>query len=191
LLRSSWDETPMIDWSSTRAAMTADRTRHRAMLRDEAGGHVPLLPLGVLASALHRVAHWLHGTGWRLTARLVWLGNIALTGAEIDVAARIGPGLVLRHPRACALYGRIGADCTVFGQAGIGGYYHGRNDDIGGGRGLPVLEDGVELGPGALVLGPVRIGARSRIGPRCLVTRDLPPDTSVTAKSWPLSAVAA
>lgn len=181
----------MIDWSSTRAAMAADLSRHRAMLRAEGRNPVPVLPLGVLAASLHRVAHWLHGAGWRMTARLVWLGNIALTGAEIDVGASIGPGLVLRHPRACALYGRIGADCTVFGQAGIGGYYHGRSDDIGGGRGLPVLEDGVELGPGALVLGPVRVGARSRIGPRCLVTRDLPPDTVVAGKAWPLSAAAA
>jgi len=39
----------------------------------------------------------------------------------------------------------------------------------------PTLEDGVTVGAGAKILGPVRIGAWSTIGANAVVTKDAPP----------------
>lgn len=65
------------------------------------------------------------------------------------------------------------------GYCGIGG---GRSDvDRGAGPGLPVLGDDVELGFGAVILGPILVGDRVRVGPRTILTRDVPDDTDV----WP------
>jgi len=46
--------------------------------------------------------------------------------------------------------------------------------DIGGGPGLPVLGDGVELGWGAFIMGPIRVGNGARIGALSIVVRDVP-----------------
>src|SRR5690349_23906639 len=103
----------MTDWTTTRAAIIADRARFRAVLAAEPGGRLGRLPeAGFLAVLIYRLAHWLRARGWRVTGRLLWLANITLTGADIDIRSSIGPGLVLRHPRACAIHGRVGANCT-------------------------------------------------------------------------------
>ena len=44
----------------------------------------------------------------------------------------------------------------------------------------PTLEDHVVVGAGAQVLGPIRIGARSRIGANAVVVKDVPSDSVVT-----------
>ncbi len=64
-----------------------------------------------------------------------------------------------------------------------------------GGRSLetgkrhPTVQDGVLIGAGATVLGPITIGARSQIGALALVVRDVPADsvaTGIPAVSRPL-----
>jgi serine acetyltransferase len=44
-----------------------------------------------------------------------------------------------------------------------------------------VIQDGVELGAGAVVIGAITIGARSRVGAGAVVVRDVPPDSVVYA----------
>jgi serine O-acetyltransferase len=43
--------------------------------------------------------------------------------------------------------------------------------------GYPTIEDDVWIGAGARILGPIRIGARSRIGANAVVVTDVPPDS--------------
>lgn len=76
-----------------------------------------------------------------------------------------GIGLVI-HKRA-----RIGCDCIIGTNVTIGGR--------SGHRDVPVLEDGVYVGTGAKVLGPIRIGARSVIGANAVVLEDVPADATV------------
>jgi len=40
---------------------------------------------------------------------------------------------------------------------------------------VPVIEDDVEIGAGACVLGPIRIGRGARIGANAVVLSDVPP----------------
>jgi serine O-acetyltransferase len=66
----------------------------------------------------------------------------------------------------------IGDDCTMYHQVTLGGTTWNK------GKRHPTLEDGVVIGAGAKVLGPVRIGARARIGSNAVVLRDVPADAT-------------
>jgi serine O-acetyltransferase len=148
-------------WSEVRKRLRRDRER----LRGLCGPNV--LPLGILALhpsyqciLLHRVSNYFFRRNYRLLARFLWHLNLLLTGSDIGPISEIGPGLLLVHPISTQIFGRLGADCTIWGHCGIGG---GRAlEDIGAGPGLPVLGDRVDVGPRALVLGPVHIGMIAR-----------------------------
>ncbi|CUB00095.1 serine O-acetyltransferase [Thiomonas bhubaneswarensis] len=112
----------------------------------------------------------------RLHTRLYWLlfrWAETVTGISLPKAAQIGGGLriyhfggVFIHPEA-----RIGSHCTLRQGVTIG------NKTEGGP--VPVLEDGVELGAYAQVIGGVRLGAGCRVGALSVVTRDVPPGVTV------------
>lgn len=170
-------------WSEVRKRLRRDRERLRS-LRGPNG-----LPLGILALHpsyqciwLYRISNYFFRRNHRLLARFFWHVNLLLTGADIGPISEIGPGLVLVHPISTQIFGRLGADCTVWGHGGVGA---GRSDkeranhDIGAGPGLPVIGDNVNIGLNSLVHGSVRIGDGCDIWPGCTVTRDLPPGTTV------------
>jgi serine O-acetyltransferase len=61
------------------------------------------------------------------------------------------------------------------------------------GKRHPTVGNGVLIGAGATVLGPITIGDRSQIGALALVTRDVPADsvaTGIPATSRPLDRTA-
>ena len=68
---------------------------------------------------------------------------------------------------------RIGANCTLFHGVTIG-----RRDVISpdGERivGYPVIEDEVWIGPGACIIGPVRVGRGAIVGAGAVVVKDVP-----------------
>jgi serine O-acetyltransferase len=130
-----------------------------------------------LAILLYRIAHFLHANGWRLSARLFWLTNICLTGAELDSISSIGKGMVIPYPRAVTIFGRIGENCTFLGQSGMGGMLRAP-------PGLPVVDDEVLVMHGSIIQGPVNIGRGARIGPRCIVTKDVPAYGEVWPQPW-------
>jgi serine O-acetyltransferase len=158
-----------------RSALAADRARLLAYF----GAPEPLyLHPGYVAVVLYRVAHQLHGSGWRRLAGTIRLMNIMLTGADLDPAASIGKGVIIPNPQAVSVRGSIGDNCTIMAHASVG------SPPRPGDPSTPVLGDDVVLEPGALVLGAITIGHRTRIGPRCLVTRDLPDDAEVVPLAW-------
>jgi serine O-acetyltransferase len=163
----------------TRMAIAADRQRLEAYFAtNEAGRDTPIWPRpGFVAVLLYRIARHLHVNGRRLSARLLWLVNIWLTGADLDSGSSIGAGLVVPYPRTVTIYGTVGRNCTFLGQSGIGGTLRER-------RGLPVLGNDVLVQPGAIIIGPVAIGSGARIGPRCIVNKDVPEDGEVAALGW-------
>jgi serine O-acetyltransferase len=175
----------MAGWQTTRRAIAADRQALAVYFATfEAARDPPAWPRpGLVAVVLYRLARYLHVNGWRLPARLLWLANIWLTGADIDSASSIGAGLAIPYPRTVTIYGTVGETCTFLGQSGIGGTLRER-------RGLPVLGDDVLVQPGAIVIGPVTIGRGARIGPRCIVNKDVPAYGEVAAMDWDVAAAA-
>jgi len=131
-----------------------------------------LLYPGVHALALHRVAHWLFKGELYFLARLV--NHIArfLTGIDIHPGARIGRNFFIDH--GFTVIGEtadIGDNVTIYQCVTLGG----TNPDNGvPGKRHPTLEDGVIIGSGAQVLGPITVGKRGRIGANAVVTKDVP-----------------
>ena len=62
----------------------------------------------------------------------------------------------------------IGDDCTLYHGVTLGGTTWDK------GKRHPTLGDGVVIGAGAKVLGPVTIGANAKIGYNAVVVRDVP-----------------
>jgi serine O-acetyltransferase len=100
---------------------------------------------------------------------LLRMAQTALFSIEIDAHVTLGDGVYFVHPIGIVLGGdaRIGSRVRFYGNNTIGTI----RDD-----GYPTIEDDVWIGAGARILGPVRIGARSRIGANAVVLRDVPPD---------------
>ncbi|MCU0802387.1 MAG: serine acetyltransferase, partial [Rhodobacteraceae bacterium] len=67
-------------------------------------------------------------------------------------------GIVINHQAV------IGPNALIFHQVTIGS----------NGRGVPVIGGHVDIGAGAKIIGPVRIGDHARIGANAVVTRDVP-----------------
>ena len=131
-----------------------------------------LLYPGLWALAFHRVAHWLFKGELYLLARLVNHLARMLTAIDIHPGAEIGRNFFIDH--GFVVIGetaKIGDDVTIYQHVTLGGTSP--HDGVGGKR-HPTIEDGVVIGSGAQVLGPVTIGRRARIGANSVVTRDVP-----------------
>ena len=180
-----------VTWRETRKRLHADRERLLDYREQELGWRPSVLWLDVSyqSVALGRLMFLCLSRGHPLLARFFWQLNIVLTGCDISMLSDIGGGFVVARPLCVTIAGRLGQNCTVHGPGGVGGGT-GRRDDIGAGPGLPVLSDGVELGPGAIVLGPVTIGAGARIGASSVVTRSVPAGAVVPPgeRKWRASA---
>ena len=131
-----------------------------------------LLYPGVLAVALHRVAHWLFEGQLYFLARLI--NHIArfLTAIDIHPGASIGRNLFIDHGfTVIGETARIGDNVTIYQCVTLGG----TNPANGiAGKRHPTLGDGVIIGSGAQVLGPILVGEGARVGANAVVTKDVP-----------------
>ena len=129
---------------------------------------------GLHAIWLHRVAHWLWGADWKLLARLVSHVGRWLTGIEIHPGATIGRRFFIDHGMGVVIgeTAVIGDDVTLYHGVTLGGTSWNK------GKRHPTLEDGVVVGAGAQILGPITIGARAKVGSNAVVVKDVPAETT-------------
>lgn len=136
-----------------------------------------LLYPGVWALGFHRLAHWLFRGELFFLARFVNHFSRLLTAIDIHPGARIGANFFIDH--GFVVIGEtavIGDDVTIYQQVTLGG----TNPTNGiAGKRHPTLEDGVIVGSGAQVLGPITVGARARIGANSVVTKDVSPGATM------------
>ncbi|MGQ0660628.1 serine O-acetyltransferase EpsC [Sphingosinicella sp.] len=136
-----------------------------------------LLYPGVWALGFHRVAHWLFGGRLYFLARFVNHLSRMLTAIDIHPGATIGRNFFIDH--GFVVIGEtaeIGDDVTIYQQVTLGG----TNPTNGeAGKRHPTLSDGVIVGSGAQILGPIVVGARARIGANSVVTKDVPPGATM------------
>ncbi|SDG35017.1 serine O-acetyltransferase EpsC [Microbacterium sp. 77mftsu3.1] len=147
-----------------------------AKLRDPAargGAEIALLYPGLHAVWSHRVAHALWRRGRRFPARALSQVSRWLTGIEIHPGATIGRRFFIDHGMGVVIgeTAEVGDDVMLYHGVTLGG----RTRD--GGKRHPTLEDGVAVGAGAKILGPIVIGAHSVIGANAVVTKDAPADS--------------
>jgi len=137
-----------------------------------------LLYPGVWALGLHRVAHWLFKGELFFLARIVNTIARLLTAIDIHPGAEIGRNFFIDH--GFVVIGEtavIGDDVTIYQMVTLGG----TNPTNGiPGKRHPTLADGVIVGSGAQVLGPITVGPRARIGANAVVTKDVPEGATMT-----------
>jgi serine O-acetyltransferase len=131
-----------------------------------------LLYPGVWALGFHRVAHALYGARMFLLARVINHTGRFLTAIDIHPGAKIGREFFIDH--GFVVIGEtaeIGDGVTIYQCVTLGG-----TDPANGipGKRHPTIADGVIIGSGAQVLGPIMVGKRARIGANAVVTRDVP-----------------
>jgi serine acetyltransferase len=91
-----------------------------------------------------------------------------LLGVEIPAGTTIGPGLRLRHAIGVVINPGTVIGSNVMIRHGVTlGNRKTRHD-------CPVIEDDVELGVNAVVVGSITVGAGARIGAGAVVTKDVP-----------------
>jgi len=130
---------------------------------------------GLHALWFHRLAHRLWNAGLPWAGRLVSHIGRTLTGIEIHPGAAIGPGFFIDHGMGVVIgeTAELGANVTLYHGVTLGGTSWKK------GKRHPTLEDDVVVGAGAKVLGPIRIGARTRVGANAVVVKDVPADSVV------------
>ncbi len=103
-----------------------------------------------------------------------------LYGIEIERTVKIGRRVVIGHQSGIVVhpFARIGDDVILRQNNTLGGVSLVQEDWAGEG---PILEDGVTLGAGAVILGKVTIGAGARIGPNAVVSKNIPAGAVVMA----------
>ena len=126
---------------------------------------------GFHALLFHRLAHWLWETGLKWLARFTSHFGRWLTGIEIHPGAKIGRRFFIDHGMGVVIgeTAEIGDDCTLYHGVTLGGTSWNK------GKRHPTLGNGVVIGAGAKILGPITIGAGARIGSNAVVVKEVPP----------------
>ncbi len=130
---------------------------------------------GFHALLFYHVAHWLWESGFRLLGRFVSHVGRIVTGIEIHPGARIGRRFFIDHGMGVVIgeTSVIGDDVTLYHQVTLGGV------TWSPGKRHPTLGDGVVIGAGAQVLGPITVGRDARIGANAVVLKDVPPGATM------------
>jgi serine O-acetyltransferase len=126
---------------------------------------------GLHAVWAHRLCHRLWQLpGGRLPARLLSQLVRAVTGVEIHPGATIGRRFFIDHGMGVVIgeTAEVGDDVMLYHGVTLGGRSLQRV------KRHPTVGNGVTIGAGARVLGPVTIGAGAQIGANSVVVKDVP-----------------
>ena len=154
--------------------LTAAQERDPAA-RDLGRAEILLTYGGVQAVLAHRIAHTIQEAGVPLVPYgIAYLSRVA-TGVEIHPAAKIGDALFIDHGAGVVIgeTAEIGDNVTLYQGVTLGGTGFAR------GKRHPTVDDDVVIGSGAKLLGPIRVGANSKIGANSVVIHDVPPNSTV------------
>ena len=137
---------------------------------------------GFRAVATHRFGVWRMGVRPKalraplsLLYRYLFRRCRNLYGIELPYTVALGRGVVFEHQGGIVVHGAsvIGDRCIIRQNCTLGVR---RLDDL---TAAPILEEGVELGAGAVVLGRVRLGQGARVGANAVVLGDVPAGATV------------
>lgn len=117
----------------------------------------------------HYLAHRLWRRGVPLLPTLLEAFLFIVWNVRLPYQTQVGQGCTIAHGGVGIVVhpdAQIGRDVILCQQVTIGG--------TGTRQGAPVIGDGVYLGAGAKVLGPVEIGSHCIIGANAVVVHDIP-----------------
>ncbi len=109
------------------------------------------VPATILYRVMAKLCEWVGGIYIPYTVQVGRRVTFEHFGGMVLVAHTIGDDVIIRQN-------------TTFGISGLG--------DL---TGRPIIENGVQIGAGAVIVGPVRVGEGAVIGANAVVVRDVPP----------------
>ncbi|MFR3683703.1 MAG: serine O-acetyltransferase EpsC [Enterococcus sp.] len=138
------------------------------------GIEVVLTYPGVHALFFHKFSHFLYRHQWYLLARIHSQFWRFLTGIEIHPGAKIAPGVFIDHGMGVVIgeTAEVERDVVLFHGVTLGG----TGKDTG--KRHPTVRQGAFISANAQILGPIEIGAGSKIGAGAVVLEDIPADAT-------------
>lgn len=139
----------------------------------------PFAP-GFWAVAVHRFGNWRMGVRTKLlrapltvTYRVAFHGVVALWGIDLPYNVKIGRRLRIMH-HGCLMVGarQIGDDVVIRHAVTLG--LRERS-----GRGFPTIGNRVEIGPGACIVGNVKVGDDAYIGANTVIANNVRPGVAL------------
>ncbi len=136
---------------------------------------IVLLYPGFKALRAHKRANWFLRHNMPFIARAISQHSAHKTGIEIHPGATIGKRVCIDHGHGIVIgeTTEIGNDVMIYQGVTLGG----TGKDIG--KRHPTIEDGVMIGAGAKVLGPITIGKNAKVAAGAVVIKDVEPNCTV------------
>ena len=130
---------------------------------------------GLHAVWVHRISHFLWVHNFKLLARLVSHASRFLTGVEIHPGAKIGRRLFIDHGMGVVIgeTAQVGNDVLMYMDTVLGGTSFEKT------KRHPTIDDGVVIGAGSIILGPITVGKGAKIGAGSVVVRSVPAGATV------------
>lgn len=130
---------------------------------------------GVHALIAYRISHWLWDHDFKFVGRILSYIFRWLTGIEIHPAAKIGRRFFIDHGMGVVIgeTSEVGDNVFIYHGVTLGGLSTKK------GKRHPTIGDNVVIGAGAQVLGPVEIGANTKIGSGSVVLQHVPEYSTV------------
>lgn len=130
---------------------------------------------GVHSIVIHRFSNYLWRADVPFIPRLISQISRFLTGIEIHPGATIGRRVFIDHGSGVVIgeTAQIGNDVLIYHEVTLGG------TSLEPGKRHPTVCDGVMIGAGAKLFGPITIGENSQIGSCAVVSKNIPPNSVV------------
>jgi serine acetyltransferase len=208
-LPANWRYMPIREWltlpqhlSEHMAASSDERANHKAApLWDGSSNRNPsdvgfwslvkedfhthdsdIFSQGLFALFVNRLGNWRMGirSRWlRFPMTVLYRVFIKMAqivcGIKLDYTVQVGRRVKLEHFGAMILGARSIGDDTIIRQNTTFGIR-----EISDLAAKPIIEQGVNIGAGAVIVGDITIGRHSVIGPNCVITDDVPPFSVVS-----------
>lgn len=165
------------DVRADHAAMCAADAKYGATDRQGSLLGALVQRIGFQMMAGYRVMRWLRGVRLGLLAKFTSRVMRHLYGADIHWDAQLAPGVIIVHGNGLVVShaARVGPGCVLFHGVTLGLSIDPETEVVG----APRLERDVHVGPGATLLGPITIGARTKIMAGTVLMQSVPPHSIV------------
>ena len=137
---------------------------------------------GVKAVFFHQISNFFYKAGFDLIARIISQTIRFFTGIEIHPGAKIGKNLFIDHGMGVVIgeTSEIGNNVTIYHAVTLGG----SSPSIDSERQRhekrhPTIGDDVVIGSGAQIIGPIKVGNKSRIASNAVVVKDVPDNATM------------
>jgi serine O-acetyltransferase len=160
----------------------AQRLQQKYSARIPSPGELPsdlVRQVGLQIMAGYRLMRLFTGAGIPLAPMITSRMIRHLYGSDIHWQAELAPGVMIVHGMGLAVShaARIGRGVLLNQNITIGMGIHPDTREVG----APTIEDNVHIGAGATLIGPITIGAGSKIMAGCVVVRSVPKSSIVEA----------